>query len=311
MQLTKLSYDSPCIKKCTISHAAVPPYRIENRSSTHHLRFAQYDNDDIVFELPPMHSCGYTWVNPHGKKRLRAEVTRKGRKGAHNCRNDNSESGDDAFGVHSRLYKMNAGRKQTLQYSHDDCYFKIHSHVRISAGTKILSFNDSDFMADAVESGITSEDSSLKNATCDIHAEGVCISIVDNFPKELLAITVREISISKSVGSNETQVLVRHFQVDAMDPEARYPIIIQPLPFGIDQRKPQSIELSLPENVNSTDLFWMERVDERPLPVFEANFEYVHQVRSLFGYHHFIAEMHIIFHYYHSKQIKLSLQSKI
>jgi hypothetical protein len=222
-----------------------------------------------------MHSCGYTWDNPHGKKRLRAEVVHKG---AHDCRNDNSESGAYAVGLYSRLYKMNAGRKQTLQYSHDDCHFNIHSHVRISAGTKILSFSDSDFMADAVESGITSKDGSFENAICDMDAEGVSISIVDNFPKELLAITVRDFSLSKPMGSNETQVMVRHFQVDAMDPEARYPIIIQPLPYGFDKRKPRSNELTLPENVKSSDLFWMEDVDDRPSPVFEANFKYVPQV---------------------------------
>jgi len=234
-----------------------------------------------VFELPPMHSCGYTWDNPHGKKRLRAEVMHK-HKGANDCscRNDNSDSGSHAFSLHSRLFKINAGRKQHLQYSHGDCYFITHSHVRISAGTKILSVSDSDFIATAVESGITSKDGTFENAICDIVAEGVSISIVDNFPKELLAITVRDVSISKHVGSIATQVLVRHFQIDAMDQEARYPIICQPLPFGIDHREPQSNELALPENVNSNELFWMEHADDRPSPVFEANFKYVPQVRS-------------------------------
>jgi hypothetical protein len=294
-------------QKCTISHAAVPPYRIENRSNTHFVRFAQHDDDAVVFELPPMHSCGYTWDNPHGKKRLRAEVVHKG---AHDYRNDKSESGSYAFGLYSRLYKMNAGRKQTLQYSYDDCHFSIHSHVRISAGTKILSFNDSDFMADAVESGITSKDSSFENAVCDIDAEGVSISVVDNFPKELLAITVRDVSLSKPIGSNEIQVLVRHFQVDAMDPDARNPIIIRPLPFGVDERKPRSNELTLPENINSSDLFWMEHVDERPSPVFEANFKYVPQVRDHFDFQLVVGKMYFICNCPLTKQ-PLSLHRKI
>jgi len=192
---------------------------------------------------------------------------------------------------------MNAGRKQTLQYSYDDCHFSIHSHVRISAGTKILSFNDSDFMADAVESGITSKDSSFENAVCDIDAEGVSISVVDNFPKELLAITVRDVSLSKPIGSNEIQVLVRHFQVDAMDPDARNPIIIRPLPFGVDERKPRSNELTLPENINSSDLFWMEHVDERPSPVFEANFKYVPQKNMMWipSLNVFLCPMKVVF----------------
>mmetsp|Transcript_21012 Transcript_21012/g.34666 ORF Transcript_21012/g.34666 Transcript_21012/m.34666 type:complete len:1329 (+) Transcript_21012:3-3989(+) len=261
---------------CNISHAAVPPYRIENRSNTHHLRFAQDDDDAVVFELPPMHSCGYTWDNPHGKKRLRAEVQYK-HNNAHDCRKENSGGDCYAFSYNSRLYKMNAGRKQNLQYSHDDCYFTIHSHVRISSGTKIFTVNDSDFFSEVVASGITSNGGSFENAICDIVADGVSISIVDNFPKEMLAITVRDFSVSKQVRTNATQVLVRHFQIDAMDPEARYPIICQPLPLGIDHRELQSNELTLPKDVNSNDLFWLEHAEDKPSPVFEANFEYIPQ----------------------------------
>lgn len=226
-----------------------------------------------------MHSCGYTWDNPHGKKRLRAEVQYKNNS-AHDCKKENSDGGYYAFSYNSRLYKMNAGRKQNLQYSHDDCYFTIHSHVRISSGTKIFTVNDSEFIADAVASGISNNDGSFENAICDIVADGVSISIVDNFPKEMLAITVREFSVSKQARTNATQVLVRHFQMDAMDPEARYPIICQPLPLGIDHRL-QSNELTLPENVNSNDLFWLEYAEDRPSPIFEANFEYIPQVRSV------------------------------
>ena len=202
-------------------------------------------------------------------------------KGIDDYRDDNSDFGCYAFSQNSRLYKMNAGRKQSLQYSHDDCFFSVHSHVRISSGTKILSVNDSDFMVDAVASGITSKDGSFENAICEFHAEGISISIVDNFPKEMLAIAVRDVSISKQVKSIVTQVMVRHFQIDAMDPEARYPIICQPLPLGIDHREPKSNELTLPENVNSTDLFWMEYAEDRPSPVFEANFKYIPQVSSI------------------------------
>ena len=44
-----------------IAHSATPPFRIENRSSSHYIQFVQDDDDSTVFELPPMHSCGYTW----------------------------------------------------------------------------------------------------------------------------------------------------------------------------------------------------------------------------------------------------------
>ncbi len=38
----------------SISHCDVPPFRIENRSSDHYLRFCQDDAEAVVFELPPM-----------------------------------------------------------------------------------------------------------------------------------------------------------------------------------------------------------------------------------------------------------------
>lgn len=224
-----------------------------------------------------MQSCGYTWDNPFGKKRLRAAVIQKG---SHDCSNVKSKGDGCDLELHSKFYKMrNAGRKQPLQFSRDDCHFSILVHLRISAGTKILSFSDSDFIAGAVEAGISSKSSNFENSFCDIFVEGVNISIVDNFPKELLAITAREVSMSKPVGSNEARVLVRHFQVDAMIADARYPIIIRPLPQGIDKRKPQTNELILPENLNSNDFFWINHIDDRPSPVFEANFKYVPQVR--------------------------------
>lgn len=230
-----------------------------------------------------MRSCGYTWDNPHGKKRLRAEVQYK-HKSTHDYRKDNYDCDCYTFSYNSRLYKMNAGRKQNLQYSHEDCDFIIHSHVRIASGTKIFTIADSDFIADAVALGITRNGGSFENAICDIVADGVSISIVDSFPKEMLAITVRDFSVSKQVKTNATQVLVRHFQIDAMDQEARYPIICQPLPLGIDHRELQSNELALPENVNSNDLFWLEHAEDRPSPVFEATFEYIPQVRSLIDF---------------------------
>jgi hypothetical protein len=131
--------------KCTIKQAAVPPYRIENRSNTHYLRFQQVDDDALPFVLPPMRARGYTWDNPYGRKKLRVSVVQE------------SESASDTydFGIHSRVYAMkNAGRQSTLPHSTPDDYrFIIHTHLRISAGTKILSFNDSDYVIDEVDKG--------------------------------------------------------------------------------------------------------------------------------------------------------------
>lgn len=40
----------------SLTHAAVQPFRIENRSNDHYLRFVQDDAQAVVFELPPMNS---------------------------------------------------------------------------------------------------------------------------------------------------------------------------------------------------------------------------------------------------------------
>ena len=61
----------------SIVHAAVSPFIIENRSSTHHVRLVQDDAEAVVFELGPMSSCSYTWDSPLGKKKLRAVVIPK------------------------------------------------------------------------------------------------------------------------------------------------------------------------------------------------------------------------------------------
>ena len=47
-----------------IAHASHAPFRIENRSNDQHLLLVQDADDAVAFELPPMHSCGYTWDNP-------------------------------------------------------------------------------------------------------------------------------------------------------------------------------------------------------------------------------------------------------
>lgn len=214
-----------------------------------------------------MRARGYTWDNPYGRKKLRVSVVQA------------SDTYD--FGLHSRMYAMkNVGRQSTLHHTTlDDYRFNVHTYLRISAGTKILSFNDSDFVIDGVDKG-----GDFDNAFCDIGIEGVNITMVDTHPRELLAFTARDISISKIVGSNETELLVRHFQIDNMIPDARSPTIIQPIPLGIDQRKSETDELVLPENIKSNDLFWARQMVDRPSPVLEVNWKFVPQVSYSEGF---------------------------
>jgi hypothetical protein len=193
-------------KVISIAHAPNPPFQIENRSNTHFLQFAQEDDDATVFELPPMHSCGYTWDSPLGNKRLRVTVAPKQ---AHHCASlddhqlhtidekqeysrsivstgashkssrkkkkfssfRRSKVGSEKsvgsigsvtasslgstsvmqkfkgiFDSSSKSYSMlKVGRKKDLPTKSP--VHHLHAHLRIIAGAKILSFNDSDYLA--------------------------------------------------------------------------------------------------------------------------------------------------------------------
>ena len=69
------------------------------------------------------------------------------------------------------------------------------------------------------------------------------------------------------------------FQVDAMLPNARYPIVIAPLPLGVDRRETNpnyynSRDLTLPLAVEKKDCFWMQN-EEKPFPVIELVCSYI------------------------------------
>ena len=350
----------------SIAHAPVPPFRIENRSNTHCVQFVQDDEDAVVFELPPMHSCGYTWDSPLGKKRLRAVVVPKVQMKNHHLvetldsdcyegktladANDSDESVDSAledvesieskvanepllhslksgmhpqnekdtascsksigssifmkkcissveasdwsrrrrlFGRYSRSYKMlKVGRTKKLPCpaAHAQIYgemnkvkmsSKLYAHIRILAGTKILSFSDSPWLAEQVDQGLLRKGGDFKSALCDINVDGFGFYLMDEFPREMIGVVVRDIQIRKPMGSIETTAKIRHFQIDSMLPNARYPIIIQPLPLGVDRRE-SSKEATIPGSVNKNECFWLSH-DEKPVPIFEVTFSYVPQ----------------------------------
>ena len=68
----------------------------------------------------------------------------------------------------------------------------------------------------------------------------------------------------------------------AMAPYARYPIIIHPLPLGVDRRElmTEDSDLILPAGVDKMECFWMQN-EEKPVPVFEVAAEYVPQLNMM------------------------------
>lgn len=86
---------------------------------------------------------------------------------------------------------------------------------------------------------------------------------------------MRDVQFQKPGGSIDFTLRVRHFQADAMLPSARYPIIIQPLPLGVDRRKNDNRRDAFLDNLD----YWSKH-DERPVPILEIVGSYVPQVSS-------------------------------
>lgn len=300
----------------SISHVRMPPFRIENRSLTHYLRFVQEDSEAVVFELPPMYSCAYTWDSPTDKKKLRAVVIpeteskqyllngllKQERKDNCNETEDTTDSDSDSttdetteenlmhclsksnglqldsrarelnktsryrsprkravFGVDSRSFNLSSvGKKNhvsepclfvciALQVSLHEPIFsrlccgiifhrqlpcptapesesgastmtsKLFTHTRVVAGTKILSFSDSAWLSETVQTGILKKGGNFKSACCEMNGEGVGFYIMNDFPREVMAVVVRDIQLLKPTGSIEMTARARHFQVGGRD----------------------------------------------------------------------------------------------
>eukprot|EP01082_Thalassiosira_pseudonana_P015658 g14534.t1 g14534 contig9:2076053-2079490(+) len=182
------------------------------------------------------------------------------------------------FGYRSRSFALSkVGRKKNLPCpSNQVASHHLFAHLRILAGTKILSFSDDTWLSDQVELGLLRKGGDFKSARFETNIEGVGVYLMDDYPKELMGIVVRDIQLYKPVGSIKATARVRHFQVDAMLPDARYPIIIQPLPLGVDRRESSIESDEVTDIVSNGDCFWMKQ-DEKPVPVLEVTGSYVPQ----------------------------------
>lgn len=329
-------------KVASITHVANPPFRIENRSNDHTIEFVQDDDGALVFKLLPMHSCGFTWDNPHGRKSLRAVVIAN--ESAHDgisevasyenisvCQNyhagnsvDESYNDDDdgdsevseenskvdgmhsksvnvrdfcshsilsfnpsqtskrshfpskrgrIYGPMSRSYNLSkVGVKKDLPWT----FSSLRAHLRISAGMKILSFNDSPWLIEQVEMGQLKKGGDFKSALCNVRVNGFTFYIMDDFPREVIGIVMKDLHIFKRKGSIEAGAKIRHFQVDAMLETARYPIIIQPKQRGTERHSHiPDRALSGIADIDEKDCFWLTRDDAEP--ILDVSFSYVPQ----------------------------------
>jgi len=194
------------------------------------------------------------------------------------------------YTIFSRSYNLKkVGMQQQLpcpsskesESGHQMMSSSLFAHIRIVAGTKTISFSDSTWIANQVDAGQLKKGGDFKASLCEMNIEGVGLYIMDDYPKEVMAVILRDIQLQKPMGSIKLTARCRHFQVDAMLPSARYPIIIQPSPMGVDRRDPlikgsNALDLIMPENVDTNECFWMKN-EEKPIPVFETEVEYVPQ----------------------------------
>jgi hypothetical protein len=64
-----------------------------------------------------------------------------------------------------------------------------------------------------------------------------------------------------------------------MLPNARYPLILQPIPLGVDRRDPvhMSSEKAVKRNVTDRECYWDHHHNEKPIPILELTASYVPQ----------------------------------
>ena len=153
-----------------------------------------------------------------------------------------------------------------------------------SAGTKILSFNDSPWLIDQLELGLLRKGGDYKSAQCLINIAGLSLYILDNYPREILGILVRDVQIYKPMGSIEATAKIRLFQVDAMLPNCRYPCIIQPKSIGVDRRghiENNLMKEARPASIDESECFWMHTNDDQPVFEGKCKFDNVHALLLL------------------------------
>ena len=127
-----------------------------------------------------------------------------------------------AYSPHSRSYDMKQiGKQKDLpcpsaqesQSGYLTMSSNLFAHSRITGGTKILSFSDSTWIGENVEAGFLRTGGNFKTAICRVDLEGLGLYIMDDFPRELMAVVVRDLQFHKPAGSIKATARVRHFQV--------------------------------------------------------------------------------------------------
>ena len=261
-----------------------------------------------------MSCCGYTWDNFHGNKKIRAIVVEKkqsnqyaldkfvlndssvenisikdlGKKDALNARKvylqalPMIKNLETMFGSKSRTYNpLKVGEHSPLPFASSggsmETKENLFVHLSVEAGSRVLSFTDCTWRADALNYGLQRRGGYWKDSNINISLAGASFHVIDDFPHELMSITLRDFSIIKPQQTDEGVIHLRHLQIDAMSAEAKFPIILQPIPVGVDRRNEhylEKIDGSASENKDYKNNYWMSNND-KPIPWLEVSISYI------------------------------------
>ena len=155
-----------------------------------------------------------------------------------------------------------------------------------------------------MEKGELRNGGNWKNAHIECFLAGIAVNLIDNYPRELMSVTLRDFTIFKPKGSVETKTRLTHLQIDAMFHKASYPVILQPVPLGVDRKKVVIEEMGLSDKKefavgNSRSLtlksqYWQDYY-EQPFPVVEGTFTYLPQLHLVCAIFTFVSFMRAYF----------------
>ncbi|GMI02432.1 hypothetical protein TrLO_g24, partial [Triparma laevis f. longispina] len=158
----------------------------------------------------------------------------------------------------------------------------IFVEVRILHGSKVVSFNDSIYRINQSKLGMLKSGGAWRNIHANLRLEGVMINLIDEEPKELLSIVLKEFLALKEEGDITFTLRLRHVQIDNMLDGARYPIVLQPSSQGlVDEReKTKTADAGKggrngDEGLEGKDGHYWQQEEEKPIPVFELNCSYI------------------------------------
>jgi len=210
----------------------------------------------------------------------------------------NSHSGDP-FVKRKRLFTKHSSRSYNLAVvgrhiplpctaPSGTSISELITEVHVIAGTRTMTFSDSDWRLRQIKDGLLRIGGHWKNTQFLFLMEGLAAHLTDDFPREVMSVLIRQLSIVKPKGFIEVSAKLRHFQVDAMFKSPKYPVMLRPVPMGVDRRQSSVEEVGLSDSsdiflggervLEIKDQFWRLH-NEQPFPVVEAMIAYLPQPR--------------------------------